>query len=152
MKYLPLLLGLLCILGAGYQFCRGSWLFLNGQSVEGTVVRNERSFGKSTVYYPIVEFKTRSGQIYTCKGQSGTSPAEYEVNDTVTVHFDPAKPTNAYIGSFLGLILGNLISIALGVLFSWLGLRVLGWVKTQATVTTVTSSWQTEDKPPSPNQ
>jgi len=137
-KYLPLLLGVLCILGAGYQLCRGSWLFINGQSVEGTVVRNERSFGKSTVYYPIVEFKTRSGQTYTCKGQSGTSPAEYEVNDTVTVHFDPDKPANAFIGSFFGLIVGNLISIALGVLFSWLGLKVLGWVKPQATKTTMT--------------
>ncbi|WP_460973033.1 DUF3592 domain-containing protein [Spirosoma migulaei] len=129
MKYLPLLLGMLCIIGAGYQLYQKSWLFLNGQSVEGTVIRNERSLGKSTVYYPIVEFQTLSGQVYICKGYSGTSPAEYEVKDTVTVHFDPTKPTNAFIGNFCGLILGFLFSISLGVLFSWFGLKVLGWAK-----------------------
>ncbi|WP_052731040.1 DUF3592 domain-containing protein [Spirosoma radiotolerans] len=134
MKYLPLILGLLCSIGALYQFYRGSWLFLNGQSVEGRVVGNERSLGKSSVYYPIVEFQTLGGQTYRCKGQSGTSPAEYEVNDTVTVHFDPAKPTNTFIGNFFSLIQGALFSMGLGVLFSWFGLKVLGWGKPQASI------------------
>lgn len=150
MKFLPLILGILCIIGSSYQLYQGSRLFLNGQSVEGTVVRNERSLGKSTVYYPIVEFQTLSGQTYTCKGQSGTSPAEYDVNDTVTVHFDPTKPTNAFIGSFFSLIQGALFSITLGVLFSWFGLKVLGWAKPKATDTVFTSFSPTDKKPPSP--
>ncbi|WP_177226002.1 DUF3592 domain-containing protein, partial [Arsenicibacter rosenii] len=131
-KYLPLILGLLCTMGALYQLYRGSWLFLNGQSAEGRVVANERSSGKSSVYYPIVEFKTLSGQTYRCKGQSGTLPAEYEVNDSVTVHFDPDKPTNTFIGTFFSLLQGFLFSIALGVLFSWFGLKILGFGKPQA--------------------
>ena len=151
MKYLPLILGVLCILGASYQLYRGSWLFINGQSVEGTVVRNERSFGKSTVYYPIVAFQTLGGQPYTCKGQSGTYPAEYEVNDTVTVHFAPAQPTNAFIGSLFGLIQGTLFSIALGVLFSWFGLKVLRWTKPQAIDTAVSGPSQTDKQSPSSN-
>lgn len=151
MKYLPLTLGMLCIIGAGYQLYQGSWLFLNGQSVEGTVIRNERSLGKSTVYYPIVEFQTLSGQTYTCKGHSGTSPAEYKVNDTVMVHFDPTKPTNAFIGNFFGLIQGFLFSITLGVLFSWFGLKVLGWAKPQATNTVFTSFSQLKKHTPPPH-
>ena len=129
MKYLPLILGLLCCIGALYQLYRGSWLFLNGQSVEGRVVANERSSGKSSVYYPIVEFKTLSGQTYRCKGQSGSLPAEYEVNDPVTVHFDPAEPDNTFIGTYFSLIRGALFSIALGVLFSWFGVKILGFRK-----------------------
>jgi hypothetical protein len=93
------------------------------------VVGNERSLGKSSVYYPIVEFQTRSGQTYRCKGQSGTSPAEYAVNDAVTVHYDPAKPTKTFIGTFFSLLQGTLFSLVLGVLFSWFGLKVLGWGK-----------------------
>ncbi|MFD2572025.1 DUF3592 domain-containing protein [Spirosoma soli] len=140
MKYLPLVLGIVCILGASYRLYRGTWLLINGQFVEGVVIRNEKSSGKSTVYYPIVQFQTPAGQTYECKGQSGTYPAEYEVNDTAVVHYNPAQPTDAFIGSFFGLVLGMLFSLALGAVFVWLGLRIVRRPKAQAIETSVTLS------------
>jgi hypothetical protein len=140
-KYLPLFLGVVCILGASYQLYRGAWLFINGQVSEGVVIKNEKSLGKSTVYYPIVQFQTIDGQTFECKGQSGTYPAEYEVNDTVNVHYNPADPTNALIGSLFSHVTGMLFSIALGLLFSFFGVKVLRWSKQNATdATTIARS------------
>ncbi|MBC8152708.1 MAG: DUF3592 domain-containing protein [Bacteroidetes bacterium] len=125
MKYLPLILGLACIIGAGYQLYRNTRLLISGRAAEGVVIRNEKSLGKNTVYYPIVQFQAADGQSYACKGQSGTYPAQYEASESVSVHYDPAQPANAFIGSFFGVIQDAFLSMALGTVFVWFGLRIV---------------------------
>lgn len=125
MKYLPLILGLACILGAIYQLHRSTHLLVSGRAADGVIIRNEKSTGRSTVYYPVARFTADDGRTYESKGHSGTYPAEYEINDRVPVHYDPAQPTNAYIGSFLGVVADTFLSVALGSLFVWFGLRIV---------------------------
>lgn len=125
MKYLPLLLGLACILGASYQLYRSVRLVITGRAAEGVVIRNEKSTGKSTAYYPVVGFIAADGKTYECTGQSGTYPAEYQTNDPALVHYDPANPADAFIGSFFKMMQGAFLSMTLGALFVWFGLRIV---------------------------
>lgn len=133
MKYLPLILGIACLVGTSYQFYRATRLLITGQRVEGQVIRNEQTSHKSTAYYPVVRFSAGDGQTHECRGMSGSYPAEYDVNDSVVVHYDPSQPTDAFIGGFFGLLSGTLLTLGLGAVFAWLGLYIVRRKRPDAT-------------------
>jgi len=88
------------------------------QSVPGTVVRLEsyRDSDNDTLYRPIVQFKTLSGQDASLTGH-GSMPPSYDPGEAVTVLYDPRDPGDARIADFWSLWGATAALAALGILF-----------------------------------
>lgn len=125
MRYLPVLLGFIGLVGTMYQFVGSTRLLLIGHRTDGVVIRNEWSSGRKSVAYPIVRFRAEDGRDHTVRGSSGSSPAEYSRGESVSVCYDPNDPTKTYLGSYLGRLGGLLFSGALSAVFFWFGLRIV---------------------------
>jgi hypothetical protein len=87
--------------------------------------REERRDVERTTYTPIVRFTTEEGRDieFFGRGGSGTS---YREGDSVTVAYDPARPINAHIVSFVDLWLPAVVAWGVAVLFGgcvWLSRR-----------------------------
>ena len=80
-----------------------SWrLESNGETTTGVVARLDEqsdSNGGCCTYVPIVEFEA-GGKTYSFKGGTASDPPEYEVNEKVSVLYDPSDPNTAQINKF----------------------------------------------------
>jgi hypothetical protein len=96
---------------------------------EEVVLRGAREWRRDverTTYAPIVRFTTAEGREieFFGRGGSGTS---YREGDIVTVAYDPAKPIDAHIVSFVDLWLPAAVAWGVAILFGgsvWLSRRV----------------------------
>jgi hypothetical protein len=92
------------------------------------VVRGGREWRRDverTSYAPVVRFTTAEGREieFLGRGGSGTS---YKEGDTVTVAYDPGRPINAHIVSFVDLWLPAVVAWGVAILFGgcvWLSRR-----------------------------
>jgi hypothetical protein len=97
-------------------------------TAEGQVVSLEyrydssRSSGSGGAYYPVVKYKTATGEEHTFHSNAGSSPPSYRVGEAVGVLYDPKNPFDARIDGFFSLWLLAIIFGALGCVFSLLGL------------------------------
>ncbi len=87
--------------------------------------RERRRDVERTTYTPIVRFTTEEGRDieFFGRGGSGTS---YREGDSVTVAYDPARPINAHIVSFVDLWLPAAVAWGVAILFGgcvWLSRR-----------------------------
>jgi hypothetical protein len=78
-----------------------------------------------TVYYPIFRFRTDSGQEYTICSETGSNPPGFKKGASVGVLYDPDKPTDARLDTFMQLWLGPLILFALGGVSTLVGVVLL---------------------------
>lgn len=53
----------------------------------------------NALYYPVVRFPLPDGSRRTVETSDGSWPPAYEVDDTVTIAYDPANPARAHIAS-----------------------------------------------------
>jgi len=98
---------------------------------EEVVLRGGREWRRDverTSYAPVVRFTTAEGrQIeFFGRGGSGTS---YQEGDVVVVAYDPARPINAHIVSFIDLWLPAAVAWGVAILFGgcvWLSRRLRG--------------------------
>src|SRR4029077_10521107 len=86
---------------------------------EEVVLRSGREWrrdGARTSYTPVVRFTTAEGREieFFGRGGSGTS---YQEGDVVTVTYDPARPINAHIVSFIDLWLPAAVAWRVAILF-----------------------------------
>jgi hypothetical protein len=96
---------------------------------EEVVLRGGREWRRDverTSYAPVVTFATAEGRPieFLGRGGSGTS---YRAGDSVTVAYDPARPINAHIVSFVDLWLPAVVAWAVAILFGgcvWLSRRL----------------------------
>jgi hypothetical protein len=80
-----------------------SWqLETSGETTTGVVVRlTEQSDanGGCCAYVPVVEFEA-GGTTYSFDGDTASDPPEYEINEKVSVLYDPSDPNTAQINKF----------------------------------------------------
>lgn len=80
-----------------------SWqLQTNGETTTGVVVRlNEQddADGGCCTYVPVIEFEA-GGKTYSFDGDTASDPPAYEVNEKVSVLYDPSDPNTAQINRF----------------------------------------------------
>jgi hypothetical protein len=94
---------------------------------EGTVVRmktshNKGSQGKTTtIYAPVVQFRTPEGQVVEFTGL-GSSPPEHKQGDKLPVLYLPFSPQKARIRSFRQMELAPSLFLGTGALFSSIAL------------------------------
>ena len=87
----------------------------------GTVielVQQVMNAGSASDYFPVVEFKTPSGETVRFESDFGSRPAGYRVGQSVQILYDASNPQKAEIQSWLSrwltvIILGFMGSIAL---------------------------------------
>lgn len=96
-------LGLLIL---GWQaFTNTSQRMRNTVATQGTVVEikprlvNTNS-GQRTFFYPIVEFRTASGETVQFESEAGGNPSAYQIGDRVEVMYNPGQPQTAFINSW----------------------------------------------------
>jgi hypothetical protein len=64
-----------------------------GQVVE-MIARKDKTEG-TTYYYPVVKFTLPNGEPQTVNLSEGSYPAAYQVGDTLTIAYDPDRPSHA---------------------------------------------------------
>jgi hypothetical protein len=95
------------------------------EAAAGQVIDLEHRRGTSSssnsggAYYPVVRFRTATGQEHTLHSNNGSSPPSCEA---VTVLYDPTNPFDARIKGFFSLWLIAIIFGILGAVFSLIGL------------------------------
>jgi len=90
------------LLGVGIWLFMGKLEFVDHSTVaDGIVTDLESSSSKNgRTYRPVVNFRDSGGQEQTFVSSMGSSPASYEVGESVKVRYEPGKPSMAVIDSF----------------------------------------------------
>ena len=100
------------------------WLFLTrARTATGEVVENVDRGGGSggSSYHPVIEFQTEAGKTVTFEDSVGTSWIRYQTGQRVSVLYEPDRPKEARIRSFLSLWLVCLICAVMGLMFASCG-------------------------------
>jgi len=91
-----------CLWGAYAGYI--SWKLQNeGVTTTGTVVRLEEQSsgdGGCCTYVPVIEFAATDDKTYSFEGDTASYPPQYEVNEKVSVLYDPADPDTAQINKW----------------------------------------------------
>ncbi|QSX09107.1 DUF3592 domain-containing protein [Alkalibacter rhizosphaerae] len=125
-KALPgliIVLGAILVLGGSYWIFRNITMARDGIRVEAEVVevvevyRPGRSSENSTMYYPVLEYRTMAGdlkrtQSSVSKIRNGASA--YQVGDRVDVYYDPEDPSQVILASTSDLYVPGVIAAGLG--------------------------------------
>jgi hypothetical protein len=117
--------GLALIIGGVFWGIRRYSLLRRGLRAEGTVVEQlvKDSAEQSTFYYPIVEFKTQGGETVRFRGGAGNAGGpQIQTGTTVDILYDPSKPSEAQINSFVQYWLGPLGVTVMGLFIIGMGL------------------------------
>ena len=90
----------------------------------GTVSKlNERDGEK--VLYPVFTFEDSHGTSYSIESSSGSYPTAYKIGDLITVIYQPDKPANAKIDSFLDIWIWPIALVGCGALDLLFGIGIL---------------------------
>lgn len=103
-KWLVLFLALMGVLLGTISFAtynHSQTLLAQGGTTIGTVVRLESS--AKGAYYPVVRFKSDTGEIFEERGKVGSSPPEHRQGETVSVIYNRANPKEWCVNSWLNL-------------------------------------------------
>lgn len=121
------IIGCLLLMVAVFLIIKQSAFVNHSQKTTGTVIGNAVSYsndsnGNSSRYYhAVVVFADQSGQAIKFQSTLGSGSPSYQVGETVEVLYDPDKPNDAEINSFISIWLGAIIVSILGVIFSLVG-------------------------------
>jgi hypothetical protein len=130
MKWMVLVLfggmGLAALIGGLVWGAKRITLFRNGLPATGKVVEISESIssdddGSHTSYYPVVEFRTPSGETFRFKGSTGSSSPDYETGATVRIRYNPKDPREAQLTDFSHFWLGPVVLTAAGLIALFLG-------------------------------
>ncbi|MBX9256680.1 DUF3592 domain-containing protein [Desmonostoc muscorum CCALA 125] len=80
---------------------------------------------RSYIYYPVVQYTTRSGESTIFESNSGSSPPQFAKGQHVEILYTPDKPGSAMINSWLTLWFLPLMLTGLGSIFAVVGGVVL---------------------------
>ena len=128
MRKLPLVLFLsvvlvgLILLGLGLLDLGGTIAFLAGaEQTEarfvGAVARSGGNHG-GTFLYPTFQFTTRDGRVMTFTSPAGSTAQPYADGEQVRIAYDPQRPDDARLLSFLTLWIAPTLLCAAGILLS----------------------------------
>ena len=116
-------IGLVVLIGSVVAILKTRSRIANSLSADGLVTAFATEMGRSGyLYYPVVQFKIPSGQTISFQSSVGTSRPGYSVGQQVKVLYDRRNPQEAEIDSLSSLWLVPGCMLAMGLLFTILGL------------------------------
>ncbi|WP_448338375.1 DUF3592 domain-containing protein [Chloroflexus aurantiacus] len=131
-----LLIVALALLILGWQaFTNTSQRMKNTVATQGTVVEiiprlvNTNS-GQRTFFYPLVEFRTATGETIQFESEAGGNPSAYQIGDRVEVMYNPGQPQIAFINSWELWLPSSLFLGTGGLLLIVSGIAILGALRT----------------------
>lgn len=118
---------IIVVLAVGSYVAYDHKQFLNrGVSVEGRVVSVDRK-NTDQIYYPVIEYKTLTGDVVRSRGRSGSTHSPHRPGDVVQVRYLPERPMEIVEGgNYTALILGAGLWLIGGGAFVMLVHSVLG--------------------------
>jgi hypothetical protein len=116
-------IGLLFFLIGGFLFYQEFSFRQSAVKVQGTVkeIGSYKGSKSGTQYYPVVEFRTEDGKLYTFKSDISSSSPEYTAGETVIVYYDPKDPLEADLSGLNEMILIGSIFGGIGLVFGSIG-------------------------------
>src|SRR6267142_1908706 len=116
-------IGLVVLIGSVVAILKTRSRIANSLSADGLVTAFATEMGRSGyLYYPVVQFKIPSGQTISFQSSVGTSRPGYSVGQQVKVLYDGRNPQEAEIDALSSLWLVPGCMLAMGLLFTILGL------------------------------
>jgi len=117
---------ILLIVGWGWYGKTNEWVALGGTAM-GTVVemkthQSTSDNGSNTMYQPVIEFKTETGEMITYTDPTSTSSPRHQIGEQVEIIYNKNFPTDARENNFLSLHLPDAIIMGMGGLFMLMGL------------------------------
>lgn len=121
--------GALILVGA-IQAIGTLWFMQQAREVQGTVTGYERVEGAAppfiggdagVLYYPVVTFDTPAGRRVGFTSPSGRNARVYDIDEQVTVYYDPDEPETGRLGSAWGLWGRTIVFAGLGAFFVLVG-------------------------------
>lgn len=97
------------------------------ERASGTVVEvvarsgTDSNGNPTTYYYPVVEFRTASGQSVRQQAATGSNPPSHRVGETVEMVYDPSDPQGARINDFTSIWLLPAVLLGIGAIFALAG-------------------------------
>jgi cytochrome c oxidase assembly protein Cox11 len=82
----------------------------------GTVVEKVRVEhpGETANFYPVVEFKTQTGEVFRFEGKTSGPENEYKIGEQVEILYDPQDPQGAMINSWKELWFPSIAMMIIG--------------------------------------
>ncbi len=126
MKYAFTVIGLGILFGAFSLYTNTQDFLKNALTTNGTVVEliSSRS-SDSTIYRPVVEFKTQDDKLIEFISSSGSNPSSYSKGEIVEVLYQKSSPEQAKISGFFSLWSGPVILGGLGTVFFIVGFSII---------------------------
>lgn len=121
-KYTFAVIGLAMLVGAFFLYQNTSEFVSTAIVAEGEVVDFEthKSDG-STMYAPVVNFRTQDDASYQFVSSVSSNPASYDIGEKVEVLYSQANPQDAQINGVVSLYLGAIILSVMGGVFFLIG-------------------------------
>jgi hypothetical protein len=119
-----LIVGVGLLLGFFFVFSRTRRFLASAQEARAEVVGMQDRIGtdhRTRVYYPVLRYRTQQGATKEVVSSVGSTPPRYKEGDSVAVLYDPAKPEDVRIHSFLNVWVAPLVLGALGVILTLVG-------------------------------
>lgn len=110
---------------AGLASTRGAVVDLEFSYSSSISRRGTRASARPVVRYTVDDIA------YTLVGTVGSTPPAYDIDEAVTVYYDPANPADGRIDSFLERWFAPIITGFIGTIFSFLG-GVFWWASRKA--------------------
>ncbi len=92
-------------------------------TVAEVIERTGSESGKQ--YYPVIEFRTETGQRCSFEGDGSSSVSEYKTGNSVHVLYDPKDPSDAKLESAQEMILIGIVFGGIGLVFGSIGAIIL---------------------------
>ena len=119
-----LIVGVGLLVGFFFAFSRTRRFLASAQEARAEVVGMQDRIGtnhRDRVYYPVLRYRTQQGATKEVVSSVGSSPPRYKEGDSVVVLYDPAKPEDVRIHSFLNVWVAPLVLGSLGVILTLVG-------------------------------
>ncbi|MCP3941121.1 MAG: DUF3592 domain-containing protein [Desulfobacteraceae bacterium] len=125
-KYAFIVIGFSMLVGTFYSYKNTQDFLKDVLTTEGTVVElvHSRS-SNSTIYRPVVEFKTQGGTIVEFASSSGSNPPSYSKGEMVEVLYQQSAPDHAQINDFFSLWGASIILGGMGSIFFLMGFLII---------------------------
>ncbi|WP_206196659.1 DUF3592 domain-containing protein [Zooshikella ganghwensis] len=125
-KYLFLLIGLAMLVGAFFAYQNTQSFVAEAIKADGVVVDMVSSRSSDSITYrPVIEFKTKEGDLVEFTSSTGSNPPSYSRGETVDVLYQESMPGNAKINSFFSLWGLAVIVGGMGAVFFLIGFLII---------------------------
>lgn len=115
------LVGIILLSIGGFLYYRQTQFLERARETEGLVVN---LVPNDNMYAPVIRFFLPNGDEVVFQSSLSSSPPRYEVEETVTIYYDPEKPDDARIGNWFDLWFAPLLLSIMGGIFSVVGIIV----------------------------